>query len=87
MNNKNILYKAGDYIVRVTDKHWEEGLGVVRGYGVVNVTTGVQEINTGVLYEAVKWAKICDANTKSMMAEPVKTTIEWPAEPPKGPIN
>lgn len=72
-----ILYQIGDYTVNASfaDKPTGE-------YTVNNTSTLVQEHATRLLFDAIKWANICNTNTQSQLTDdPIPEQGELPFGP------
>lgn len=74
MKNKTV-YEYGEYAVVVQDGK----------YVIKNVSTGVDEHSSSVLYEAIRYAKIFNSSLKEVLNEPAeddwgKPTVEGQME-------
>jgi len=76
MMGEKALFRQGDYTV-CTGELKNGDLG----YYVVNEEHGIVEHETCLLFDAMKWCRICDANVKELSQEPPEQLSLWPPQP------
>jgi len=60
------IYTYGRYEVVITQEHYEEGLGKIPGYGVLNKETGIMEHTSAVLCNAMNCARMFERQIKNI---------------------